>query len=759
MSGFSRIADRFCALKHRPGLLRRAVRAVLIVLLVLLILIPTVYVCALPRTSWAAAPEKYALAGIDALQSLEVDETTGRVLVTAADGRVWSSNPEIEKIEADELAKGVSKMTMYSQLVIRYCDADNRQYTATSYANALDAGERAPEIVREEDKIQVTYRFLTGKEADNLYISLTVEYRLEAGALWVSVPLDRIQENDRYRLVDVAVLPYFGAGSPEEEGYLLLPDGNGAVVDFNTVNTGAVEYSRYIYGRDPAISLYYKDDETQPVCLPVFGVRHEGAGGFLAVIDEGDALASVTASSGGISTQWNNAYFTFRYREYTTISLNEMTWNERNLPYLGEVNNDVEAFTIAYFFLPEDRAEVADMAAVNRDYLMQRYGMTPVEAGGSRWYVDLPISVQTTQAVLGLPMETVRPLTTFPKAGEILDSLQSLGMDALWVKLSSWKHSQVSGTLSSTIDAESAAGGKSGWRELMRKAESAENILLFPSADFTSAQGTGGGFIPFLQGGRGISGSLASQPHFLPSTQLDDPTADSEYLVNPAFANGLLQRFAENLRKEGGRAIAVDGYASAVYSDTYHSVFDFIAARQPVDRAGAAGAFQSGLRALRQDFDAVMVDGANMYALPYATDVLGIPLTSSRYTLFTEEVPYLQMVLSGLVYAAGTPVNFEEDPESVLLQCLQYGTYPQFCFTAGDSTLVKDTELNAIYNAEYRLWTDKLEEWAEQYGPLYARVGGHTVISMQREGNVVSTTFESGDVLVIDYAAKTAQLQ
>lgn len=186
--------------------------------------------------------------------SLAIDKATGAVSVTTGEGAVWRSNPTPTRRRPTRWLRGVYKMTMLSQLVIRYVDEDNRSYTATTYANALDSGRRAPDITGGGDAYRVTYRFPTGKAAENRYLSVAVEYALLNGYLQVRVPFDGIEENDRFKLVDISLLPYFGAGSPEDEGYFLLPDGNGAAIDFNTPRTGAVEYAAEVYGRTPVSS-------------------------------------------------------------------------------------------------------------------------------------------------------------------------------------------------------------------------------------------------------------------------------------------------------------------------------------------------------------------------------------------------------------------------------------------------------------------------------------------------------------------------
>lgn len=102
-------------------------------------------------------------------------------------------------------------------------DEDNRSYTATTYANALDSGPAGAGYYGGGDAYRVTYRFPTGKAGGDRYLSVGGGYALLNGYLQVRVPFDGIEENDRFKLVDISLLPYFGAGSPEDEGYFLLP--------------------------------------------------------------------------------------------------------------------------------------------------------------------------------------------------------------------------------------------------------------------------------------------------------------------------------------------------------------------------------------------------------------------------------------------------------------------------------------------------------------------------------------------------------
>lgn len=50
--------------------------------------------------------------------------------------------------------------------------------------------------------------------------------------------------------MDIDLLEYFGAAGPEEEGYMFVPDGSGALIMFNNGKVNAPAYIGYVYGED-----------------------------------------------------------------------------------------------------------------------------------------------------------------------------------------------------------------------------------------------------------------------------------------------------------------------------------------------------------------------------------------------------------------------------------------------------------------------------------------------------------------------------
>ena len=74
----------------------------------------------------------------------------------------------------------------------------------------------------------------------------------------VRILYDDIREYGKSKITRIDLLPWFGAGAADEEGYLFIPDGSGALVDFADNTHDAPTYRMPVYGSDPAVDLLLK---------------------------------------------------------------------------------------------------------------------------------------------------------------------------------------------------------------------------------------------------------------------------------------------------------------------------------------------------------------------------------------------------------------------------------------------------------------------------------------------------------------------
>ena len=154
-------------------------------------------------------------------------------------------------------------------------------------------------------------------------------------------------------LLTFTLLPYFGAAYLDQEGYIFVPDGSGALIHLNNGKTTASIYSQPVYGDD----LSFRGDAHRPHQnhLPVFA--EAGQSGILAVIEEGEALARIQADIAGKLHSYNVVYPQFTLRP----SVMSIVRRYQSRMYQGDIR-------VRYVFLEGEDADYVGMAHAYQDY-------------------------------------------------------------------------------------------------------------------------------------------------------------------------------------------------------------------------------------------------------------------------------------------------------------------------------------------------------------------------------------------------------
>lgn len=131
------------------------------------------------------------------------------------------------------------------------------------------------------------------KTSDKLVFNVSMTYRLDGGDLVVEMPLDDMQYRKSAPIYTMVMLPYFGAGGPEDEGYMLVPEGGGALINFNNDKQSQAAYYANMYGWDMALSRDAIVHDTRAY-FNAFGIAN-GDDSFICILEEGVPYASVQA--------------------------------------------------------------------------------------------------------------------------------------------------------------------------------------------------------------------------------------------------------------------------------------------------------------------------------------------------------------------------------------------------------------------------------------------------------------------------------
>lgn len=639
-------------------------------------------------------------------------------------GARYDSNPA--GAEADEIAKSKQKREMASQLLIRYIT--DGKGTETSAASAADLS--ACRVQTLPDGFGVVYVF------PECSIEIPVEYTLSEDGFCAKVAVSGIAEKANHSLTSLSLLPHFGAAGPQEEGYLFIPDGIGALIAFgeeHPYRVGQGSYTKPVYGTDPSRFQDSASLPTADIRLPVFGIK-SGEQALFAVIENGET-ASVNAHKSGYETSYSNVYASFQYRASDIFVMGNSQSATPNYMYqtTPEFRGD---FTVRYFPLSGEDANYSGMARRYNRYLQETTGMEKAYRP-LRTVLELTGAVQVEWSVIGIPMKVVKTLTPFADAGALVESL---GVDRLAVKYTGWSAENVRMKPASGATPLSALGGKKGLAGLQAQLAERE-IPLYLDADLLYYEQSGGGLSLKGDSAKLISGLPAVQKSFLLSTLEENEELPWGYFTGIRHLTTLAEQAGDDLEALGA-GVSLSSMGHTLYGDF---------TRPESTRQDTAAAFAQAAAGLQARGLSLMTSGGNAGLLGMVSAVTDAPCSYSGHPLLDEAVPFYPLALNGLAELSTVPVNRSADPDELLRLCAQTGMSPQFSLFTQNASVVKNTRYHTLYGSDAEAWAEDIRQADARLSALREAVGESFIYSHETIApGITLTRYENGKRVVVN---------
>ncbi len=370
-------------------------------------------------------------------------------------GRLWRSSPILENPEA---VSDSIKARLNSVVIVEYTD---KVRTQTRVADIISD---VPRMTYEpiDSGIRVDYLF------EELNIGFTIDYRLQDDRLVVSVAEDSIRETEERLLVTLDVLPFLGAATNEEKGYLFVPDGPGAIVHFRPEQP---EYRHNflaeVYG--PALFSFEPEQQQGPIPVPVFGlVRGDSA--FTGIVTQGDMDVNISAALSYTALGYNRISGQFIFRRKAPFPLRRASFVTRFEQERVEGDRELK-----YAFLRGYDATYVGMAKVYREYLMADRGMQKLEEANPFLHLRIFMAMQRQ----AFPRDQFITMTTFDDALGMLKTLkEERGLDNLRVTLVGWSSDGYDWSLPKRLPPDGRIGGEDGLQAVANYAN-ANSIPLY----------------------------------------------------------------------------------------------------------------------------------------------------------------------------------------------------------------------------------------------------------------------------------------
>lgn len=616
-------------------------------------------------------------------------------------------------------------------------------YETEPLYNALYSTDYTQNDCKEDNKAA---GHATDAEDTNIIFSLGLLYTLKNDCLYAELDCSKLKALDNADIESVSVLEFFGCGGKRDSGYILVPDGCGGLINFNSAKTGTAPFSGQIYGTDKTVRENNLETEKTHIQIPVFGISRTD-GGIFAVAGEGAEYCSINADTSDGSIPYNVGYIRADINPADKMTVANPVYGggttkvyvRQKAPYNGRVG-------ISYYVTACGKSTYSDMANLYRGLLVDAGVLKNKLDGEIPFVYGLYGAIDVRKHFLGIPYMGMQALTTFKQAGEITEAFKAAGINQQRIRYYAWCNGGAKQSVLNSIKIVSCLG--SG-RELEKLSDG--KTLVYPDIIFTKVTGRAfDGFSVWRDAAKLTYNEAALIYPVSLSRNWFDYTAGYKYLVSPAkyekTADKLLKKY-----KYGNMALA--DIASDINSDFSKSSY--------TDRSSSLKITEKLLSRFSENHG-IMSSAPNMYAFSVSDILTDMPVCSSGANIIDTEVPFLQLVLSGYKDMASEPINISYGDFSAA-RLAEYCMLPNYTLSYAESSAVKDTDYSALYSLN---WKDYKDAAVKRYLEMNEKIGflrGQSVISHKilPDGLTVSE-YENGARLIsnttassLDYGGKT----
>lgn len=646
-------------------------------------------------------------------------------------GTTWQSN--ITSNTDKGTFKGLAKFKMYSQIFVDTYDKVTGQIT-TVVSSSGSVNKEGLTIFLLKDGFRAVYNFPVSG------ITVPMDVTIGNDGLSVSVDPAQIVDKEDVHVVGVSLLPYFGSGSMEDQGYLFIPDGSGAIINFNNGKSAYSRYSSYVYGSDPA---YYEDKRppvVQNIKIPVFGIK-KNDNAFLAVISRGDASAGIDAEVSGQVNDQNTAFASFVVHGKENVVIgNTMEGNTQDVIKYDLAHLLCDYCKVDYFFLDKEEADYSGMAKKYKDLLdlepQQDEVSNPVSLP---LYIDLFGGLEKNESFLGLLTDRYKMLTSYEQAANIIETLKDKGVEQIVSTYTNWSSDEANEKYPRISRPAGQLGGTKGITELNVKLK-AMGVQLYTSYDPFNVRKDGNGFLRMLNTAKRISGQPTTIFDYKSSTLYKN--GQPSYLASPQYIASHIPVYARSLDRIGIEGMLLPDLGNILYTDFRKGRF--------YSRDAMKDVIVDAIDGLGKN---IIFVSPNAYVFDRATAILGAPSTSSNYDLIDYDVPFYQLVLSGDRRYTIPCVNTTGNIVMSKLKALETGSGLYFQFVYNDPVLFMDTRYDRLYGTNSQTWMDDAAAAYHEINDIFAQIGSTTIVSSNRvEDDVYITVFDNGNAIVVNYS-------
>ncbi|MBP1988483.1 DUF5696 domain-containing protein [Paenibacillus eucommiae] len=566
-------------------------------------------------------------------------------------------------------------------------------------------------------------------------ISFIAEFTLIDGAFHIRIPEQGIKEEEQSLLTNIQVFPFIASARQGDAGYMVIPDGSGAITYFNRShpNFNETGYSKWVYGSDPAFEQMTKPLISQRITLPVFGLIKE-EGGFIARIVQGASDAQVVVSPPGVlNLNYYRGGLKFVYRKSYAIQTKKDAIPVKRI----EKNRIAGDREIRFDFVAKTNASYADLAETLRKQYESEWGLFKQTANAP--LIRVFTGAESRSDTL---LQKMNVTSTFAEMIQMGEAFRQQGIADFAFSVAGWYQDGLYGKLPGSLSADSRFGGDDGLKQLLTWGEqqSVPISLEHDGLDIYHKEKNG---VTLRQDAvRQPNGELYTYHPIKPS---GDYYSVEWHLLSPRveeqkYRKGLMDKWDE---------IGLQGVDLRYVGDTLFSDYN---PEEPLRRLDTANYYRSWIKESASRLGQASIFYGYDYAAQFADRILETPMDTSSDYLLDEAIPLLQMVYHGLRPYYSIPVNRGSDPQKQLLRSLEFGGIPSYELTFRSSIDLSFTYYDRLFSSQYEDWMPEIQKAYEMWKAILQPLQELPMIEHQKiTEHVFRTTYADGTVVWVNY--------
>ncbi|MCQ2505871.1 MAG: DUF5696 domain-containing protein [Lachnospiraceae bacterium] len=646
-----------------------------------------------------------------------------------------------------------------SFLTIEYFSSDKIKYISS----ASESGAFS-ELTKISDG-----KFKLAADFEEIEVSLNIYLDFTKNEIQITVPSEEIKGNGKKNIAAFDFCPFLGASGGvinrfnpvtlEYEkmdnyrvpGYVLVPDGSGALIRFNDNTAVFDSYIGDVYGKDYATETYYKsalydDVPAKDPVMPVFGIAHgNGQMAFVSWADEGAEYMDIIVNHDGSK----GASYTWAYPRFEKNVNFFQLYDEKGNGFFKQMDDIFDYdISLTYSFLFGDGsdgdypADYVGMALEYREHLMENGVINEMKYRNE----DIPIRLDFIMgdAEKGLFGTKQVVATTTDEVEEILSGISEGGIKNINSGLIGWQKKGESLNKPYEMNFTGSIGSKNDFKSLISKMADKGIDVSFAREAITinkKMAAYSGNAV------KAISNWYVSvdKSEVLPAK----PIISTFSYINPETAAKWVLKLNDKV-SDFSKSLTLSGISNVL---TSHYNRDGVV----TSLTESLELYEKTLGGINQDL-MLNLENPNQYLWKYTDRYLQMPVGGSQFIYENDSVPFLQLVLCGTMEMYAPYANFSFYTDDCVLRMIDYNLSPSFILSKAPSYVLSDSFYSYLYSTEYVLYEDKIYSIYNRINSILSEVSsmdwvGRTV----PENDVVINSYKDGNTqkhIIINYTEK-----